>query len=81
MPRQYIEKYSSAFWGTSFVRELGRIDASKANVDVSFQKRRQSQSGSRTPIRGVSMMSGAGLTQIDMDREGQKLEHGAVAVA
>ncbi|KZV87086.1 glycosyltransferase family 20 protein [Exidia glandulosa HHB12029] len=49
---KYIEKYSSAFWGTSFVRELGRIDASKANVEVLIKKRRQSQSGSRTPRCG-----------------------------
>ncbi|EJD55344.1 alpha,alpha-trehalose-phosphate synthase t [Auricularia subglabra TFB-10046 SS5] len=78
---KYIEKYSSAFWGTSFVRELSRVDPAKVIVDAGISRRRQSHSGSRTPLRGLSMMSGSGITQIDIDREGQKLEHGAVAVA
>ena len=68
---QYIEKYSSAFWGTSFVRELSRVDPAKAIVDAGISRRRQSHSGSRTPLRGgLSMMSGSGITQIDIDREG-----------
>ena len=25
--RQYVTKYSSSFWGTSFVNEMGRISA------------------------------------------------------
>lgn len=32
MPRrsslQYVNKYSAAFWGTSFVREIGRLNPS-----------------------------------------------------
>ncbi|KAH7103409.1 alpha,alpha-trehalose-phosphate synthase t [Auriculariales sp. MPI-PUGE-AT-0066] len=52
---KYIEKYSSAFWGTSFVKELSRIDPTSRAVgmeaSVAQQKRRQSQSGgSRTPV-------------------------------
>lgn len=28
---KYVKKYSAAFWGTSFIKEMGKIDA--GNVD------------------------------------------------
>ena len=44
---KYISKYSAAFWGTSFVRELSRIDATTRHIDTSIQGERERRRAGR----------------------------------
>ncbi|KAF8321059.1 alpha,alpha-trehalose-phosphate synthase t [Cantharellus anzutake] len=61
---KYISKYSSAYWGTSFVKELSRVQL----IDTS------------THVHPKAETFFVPNGEADPEHEGQKLEHGATAV-
>ncbi|KAG9104978.1 Trehalose-6-P synthase/phosphatase complex synthase subunit [Ceratobasidium sp. 370] len=56
---KYVNKYSAAYWGTSFVGEMSRINPSQPHA--------------------ILPTIGGQVATAHIDREGQELEHGAVA--
>ncbi|KAG8740733.1 Trehalose-6-P synthase/phosphatase complex synthase subunit [Ceratobasidium sp. 414] len=56
---KYVNKYSAAYWGTSFVGEMSRINPSQPHA--------------------MPPAIGGQVAAAHIDREGQELEHGAVA--
>jgi trehalose 6-phosphate synthase len=77
---QYVNKYSAAYWGTSFVREIGRLNASvdveKAVDDLTSRHKIPNGNGHADPLAPLPM-NGTEKGQQGLKRDlGLRVIHG-----
>lgn len=77
---QYVNKYSAAYWGTSFIREIGRLNASgeveKAVEDLPSKHKIPNGNGHAEPLAPLPM-NGTDKGQKTLKRDlGLRVIHG-----